>query len=817
MNCAAVKTGFDKVYISVGNQIQKRIIENILPYFQEKYNTVISAIMDGENGERIGSGGALLRVLQTMREENAGFGGKTLFVLTGGSSKRAPNYALPGKATAAVGTENGNPIRVLDAVLQNASYLARQMKSGLLVCCGDIVVDCSGFSEPLRCCTAFCVYESVSIGTRHGVMFPDRSGKLCEYIQKGSAQMLARTAERYGLCGEVPVDAGWLYLSAPYLSSLAGTAAPALDMLRQIQGEANLFEDILPVSAEKTEKNAFLSQGEAALRRLFWDALRSESFVVCCLRQPFLHFGTPAEHLDCIRLLNGTGKTQYVCCDIAASSVVGDGCLLENVRLSGNCRIGSGCLVTDIELLDITVPANTAMCGVRLRDGRYVCCVYAVDPDPAAAGDTAKRDWKALLFYPAASFSESYRLYVCADPSAAKISAAEAFRLADAQYFLDWREYLSDLWQTPAVLSPGYETYRNSILKKHFADLKTPQRIICVKDRVCVELPARINFSGTWTDCMPYCIERGGEVINAAIKVNGKFPICVTAERIRARRIEMCNADSSRAAEIYSPNGNESVLSECNLHRAVFRALSISADALTDHGIRLTVSVSGIMKGSGLGTSSILLYGCFFALRELCGLLFTESDLLRYVFVAEQLMHTGGGWQDQGAMIGAGLKRVFAASGLPQNIKVESLLCSEEFLKLLSSRLVLVSTGQRHFGRFIVTDVMNRYLTREPETLRAFESVIALNGRISEAIRHEDIRAFGECMNLHAKNLDLLSPLIYNNIIRKISEDCMRFADGCSICGAGGGGYLAVLLKKNVSAEQLREALQTEVLPLTII
>ena len=48
-------------------------------------------------------------------------------------------------------------------------------------------------------------------------------------------------------------------------------------------------------------------------------------------------------------------------------------------------------------------------------------------------------------------------------------------------------------------------------------------RIAC--DRVDVELPVRVNWGGGWTDTPPHCNERGGTVLNAALKLNGIYPI----------------------------------------------------------------------------------------------------------------------------------------------------------------------------------------------------------------------------------------------------------------------------------------------------
>ena len=809
--------GFDRVIVTVGSPEQKTLYEAVLPSFAETGGTVFSVIPDGENGERIGSGGALLKALAGFPSAQALSGKRILLVLTGGNSKRAPGFAVRGKALAPAGTDTeGAPLSVLDRILSRTAALAEKSGAGVLVCCGDILPDLSGVAALPGESTAFCVAADIAAGTRHGVMFPDSDGLLCDYLQKQPAETLSVSAARCGMRDTVPLDAGWVWFSPSYVGALYAVAPAVLETVRRAGAQVNLFTDILPVNAAHTEREAFLSSGVREVRETFWNALRKEPLRVRCLPGPLMHFGTPGEILANNRLLSRPRETLVFNSSVADGANVGEGCLLENVRLGPDTQIGKNSLLTDIELQGVRVPENTSVFGVRLNDGRFVACVGEIVRDPGEAGEKALREWDLPLFYPAQSFTESFLCYTNrADAEKMSVSAVTAN--ADPRYYPDWRRFLSDLLRSRSASASSFAAYRERILNAHFDRCSPPARIRCVKERAQIELPVRVNFSGTWTDCMPYCIENGGEVVNAAVKVNGRYPIRVTAERIREKRIEMCNADAVCAAEIYRPGERAPALSDCNLHRAVLRTLGVDEGTVIEDGVRLTVGVSGIMKGSGLGTSSILLFGCFRALSELLGLALSDETVLSYVFVAEQIMRTGGGWQDQGAMLCGGLKAVSSAPGLPQKIGVSPLPCDPAFLKTLSDRLVLVSTGQRHFGRFIVTDVMDRYLSGDMKTAAGFAGLSALNARTRTAVSRGDVGAFGACMELHAKYLDLLSPLIYNNIIKVISEKCLQWADGCSICGAGGGGYLAVLLKEGVPAGTLRAALQTEVLSLEIL
>ena len=75
-------------------------------------------------------------------------------------------------------------------------------------------------------------------------------------------------------------------------------------------------------------------------------------------------------------------------------------------------------------------------------------------------------------------------------------------------------------------------------------------------------------------------------------------------------------------------------------------------------GFEMHSEVTNVPKGSGLGTSSILSAACVKAVFEFMGIEYTEKDLYAHVLAMEQIMSTGGGWQDQVGGITPGLKYI---------------------------------------------------------------------------------------------------------------------------------------------------------------
>ena len=96
--------------------------------------------------------------------------------------------------------------------------------------------------------------------------------------------------------------------------------------------------------------------------------------------------------------------------------------------------------------------------------------------------------------------------------------------------------------------------------------------------------------------------------------------------------------------------------------------------------------MSGLPMGSGLGTSSILAATTLRALAEMMGVEIDNQSLSDHVMRLEQLMTTGGGWQDQAGGIFPAAKLVVSGPGLHQRLRVEPVPwtdeCEAEFERL---------------------------------------------------------------------------------------------------------------------------------------
>lgn len=340
------------------------------------------------------------------------------------------------------------------------------------------------------------------------------------------------------------------------------------------------------------------------------------------------------------------------------------------------------------------------------------------------------------------------------------------------------------------------------------------------KEECNVELPVRVNWGGGWTDTPPYCNENGGIVLNAAIKLNGIYPVQVTVRRLEKYHVEFASEDIGVSAIV---TGKEEILDCKNpydhfaLHKAALIACGIVTEKSEEDlqmilkrlggGIYLSTKVVGIPKGSGLGTSSILAGACVKALFEFLGEEIEDGMLYDIVLCMEQIMSTGGGWQDQVGGLCSGIKMITTKAGLEQHIKVEQIEIPEQAMQELQRRFALVYTGQRRLARNLLRDVVGGYVGGRKESIEALTEMKSLAVLMRLALENGDIDRFARLLNEHWKLSLQLDDGATNTCIDQIFMACEDLIDGRFIAGAGGGGFLQVILKKGVTQEQLNERL----------
>lgn len=379
--------------------------------------------------------------------------------------------------------------------------------------------------------------------------------------------------------------------------------------------------------------------------------------------------------------------------------------------------------------------------------------------------------------------------------------------------------YLGVVLEDENEIQECFHIIQAEMLEATVKSLSYNENARIVTDRHTVNLPLRVNWGGGWSDTPPYCNENGGTVLNVAILLNGKKPVEVTLERIDELKIVFDSRDMDVHGEFDTieplqatgdPFDPFALQKACLLACGIIPQKGYKLEDILRRlggGFVMHSEVTDVPKGSGLGTSSILSAACVKAVFEFTGIEFTEEDLYAHVLAMEQIMSTGGGWQDQVGGATPGLKYMSSMPGLKQEIKVTHVELPESARKELDERFVLIYTGQRRLARNLLRDVVGRYVGNEPDSLFALEEIQKTAALMRFELERGNVDGFAKLLDYQwelSKKVDAGSS---NTLIEQIFSSIEEMIDGRLVCGAGGGGFLQVILKKGITREDVEKRL----------
>lgn len=334
--------------------------------------------------------------------------------------------------------------------------------------------------------------------------------------------------------------------------------------------------------------------------------------------------------------------------------------------------------------------------------------------------------------------------------------------------------------------------------------------------------PVRIDVAGGWTDTPPYSLYSGGSVVNLAIELNGQPPLQVYVKTCKEYHITLRSIDMGAMEVIrnyeelqdYKKVGSPFSIPKAALTLAGFApAFSTEsypslAKQLEDFGSGIEITLlAAIPAGSGLGTSSILASTVLGAINDFCGLAWDKNDICSYTLVLEQLLTTGGGWQDQYGGVFSGIKLLQSEAGFEQNPLVRWL--PDQFFVHPDYRdcHLLYYTGITRTAKSILAEIVSSMFLNSGPHLSLLAEMKAHAMDMSEAILRSNFESFGRLVGktwIQNQALDCgTNPPAVAAIIEKIKD----YTLGYKLPGAGGGGYLYMVAKDPQAAGQIRRIL----------
>ena len=333
--------------------------------------------------------------------------------------------------------------------------------------------------------------------------------------------------------------------------------------------------------------------------------------------------------------------------------------------------------------------------------------------------------------------------------------------------------------------------------------------------------PVRIDIAGGWTDTPPFCLMEGGNVINLAIELNGQPPLQTYVRPSREPRVVLRSIDlgAMEVVETYEQLtdfmhvGSPFSIPKAALVLAGFGKGSGHQDLQSQlesfgSGIELTL-LSAIPAGSGLGTSSILAATVLGALNDFCGLGWDKNEIGHRTLMLEQMLTTGGGWQDQFGGVLGGVKLLQTGRGFDQSPRVRWLPNDLWLQPEYRPCHLLYYTGITRTAKQILAEIVRRMFLNHGGELALLREMKEHTMEMYEAIQENNFQRVGLLMRRTWQQNQLLdsgtNPPAVKALTDLIDDLCLSY----KLPGAGGGGYLYMIAKDSEAAARIKQILNT--------
>ena len=786
-------------------------------------------------GHRLGSGGGTTWLLQQAHEWL--HGERCIVLHAGGQSRRLPSYAVSGKILTPIPVfrwERGQRLSqtLLDLQLPLYERMMEQAPRRLttMIVSGDVYIRAAERIGQIPDADVVCygLWLDASIAKDHGVFVSDRRtpGVLKQMLQKPSIEQLSELLRDHFYLTDIGI---WL---------LSDRAVELLKK-RSMQGgdirEYDLYSEFgCTLGTHPTIDDAELRELSVA--------------IVPLPGGEFYHFGTSRE------MISSTVAIQNIVNDqrdimhhdrkphpsIFTQNAVthyrftadNRNIWIENSFVGPRWQLTHDNVVTGVPENDWDVRLEPGECidVVPVGESDYEVRRYRID-DAVNSNELAERANLRRLFaqrrrfrnqnWPALARNWQHSVFYQLDLE----DAAREFR--DQQLPMP-----APIADTAPLMTQIHDAMFRGDSDRAFALLREglTERALAVKQRPRLSVypdqivwgrsPVRIDLAGGWTDTPPYCLMEGGSVVNIAIELNGQPPLQTYVKPCREPHIVLRSIDLGAMEVIdtyeqlaeYNKVGSPFSIPKAALALAGFLpdfsqecypTLRAQLEAFGS-GIELTL-LSAIPAGSGLGTSSILASTVLGAVGDFCSLAWDKNEIGRRTLVLEQLLTTGGGWQDQFGGVLGGVKLLETQRGFDQDPLVrwlpDGLYTQPEYQQCH----LLYYTGITRTAKKILAEIVRRMFLNHHDEIMQLRAMKAHAIDMYEAIQRQDFTEMGHLIGKTWQQNQLIDSGTNPDSVRRITDLVDDLCLGYKLPGAGGGGYLYMVAKDPEAAARIKQ------------
>merc|ERR1712130_124396 len=123
---------------------------------------------------------------------------------------------------------------------------------------------------------------------------------------------------------------------------------------------------------------------------------------------------------------------------------------------------------------------------------------------------------------------------------------------------------------------------------------------------------------------------------------------------------------------------------------------------------------------------------------------------------------------------------------------------SSDMVQQLDSRLILMFSGKPRLAKNLLQNVIRNWYSQDKTIVDCFRSNYKLAEKCWQNVLEEDIEGVGECLSEYWMIKRTLAPGSEPRLVRNILDALQPLIVGGGLAGAGGGGFLAAILKDGV-------------------
>ena len=815
-------------------------------------------------GHRLGSGGGTTWVLQQAAEWLQGE--RCIILHAGGQSKRLPAYAVSGKVLTPIPVfrwERGQRLSqtLMDLQLPLYERMMEQAPARLttMIVSGDVYIRAAERLGDIPDADVVCygLWLDASVAKNHGVFVSDRRtpNVLKQMLQKPSTERLTELLKDHFYLTDIGI---WM------LSDRAVRLLAKRSLKEEVKVNSEKFASaapvgnysLLPIHSSLKEYDLYSEFGCALGTNPTIDDPELRELSVAVVPLPggeFYHFGTSREMISSTVAIQNIVNDQR---DIMHHdrkphpSIFTQNAIthyrftednyniwIENSFVGPRWTLTHDNVVTGVPEndWDITLEPGECIDVVPVGDSDYEVRRYRID-EPVNSNELAERANLRRLFAQRCEFrSKNW-------PALARNWQHSVFYQLDlddaAREFSKWQIPLPEPLAADAPLmtrihdamfrgdsNKAFSLLREGLTESALAVKQAPRLSVYPDQIVWGRSPVRIDLAGGWTDTPPYCLMEGGAVVNIAIELNGQPPLQAYVKPCPVPHIVLRSIDLGAIEVVetyeqlaeYNKVGSPFSIPKAALVLAGFQpgfsqqtypSLKEQLQAF-GAGIELTL-LSAIPAGSGLGTSSILASTVLGAVSDFCGLGWDKNEIGKRTLVLEQLLTTGGGWQDQFGGVLGGVKLLETQRGFDQNPLVrwlpDGLYTQPEYAQCH----LLYYTGVTRTAKKILAEIVRRMFLNHGDEIRQLRAMKAHAQDMYETMQRQDFQRMGQLIRKTWQQNQFIDSGTNPDSVRQITNLVDDLCLGYKLPGAGGGGYLYMVAKDPEAAARIKQILNSQ-------